>query len=275
MMLGKDKKRMGDDRPPDNTMMLYTCLVLILLTFFIMITTKANFDETKYGKVIQSVTDTFGFLAGGVSPSGTEEGLPLDGPTLSRGMPVLPVQDREMNQIRRILTPGIMDGDARIIRSKAQRIVSLSSGMVFFPDSAELTPEAREILLSFCRIMRDSRVPITIEGHTDNLPPARDGVGDNWNLSLNRALSVLYLFTEEGGLELNRLSAYGYAGEKPIVANNSEANRAKNNRVDLVLDFDRTREGSLSGIETKDRNFDFQGFQFVLPDRPGEEGEVY
>jgi chemotaxis protein MotB len=275
MTLGKERKK-DADKLPDNTMMLYTSLVLIILTFFIMITTKANFDETKYGKVVRSVTGAFGFLEGGVSPTGAEDGLPLEGASLSEGMPVLPVQDLEMNQIRSILSPSVLDGEARIIRSKAQRIISLSSGMVFLPDSAEPTPEAKEILLSFARVMRDSPVPITVEGHTDNLPPSREGVGDNWNLSLNRALAVLSILNEEGGIDLKRLSAYGYAGQKPIVANNSEANRAKNNRVDLVLDYDATREGSLRGLSPRDRNFDFQGFQFDLPDRPQEgEGEVY
>jgi chemotaxis protein MotB len=270
-----DRKKSQSDAPVDNTMMLYTSLVLILLTFFIMITTKANFDETKYGKVLESVTQTFGLLEGGNSASGAESGIPIDGPSLRDGQPIIPVQNREMNQIRAVLNPGIMDDQVRIVHNRGQRIISLSSGLVFPPDSAEITPEARELLLSFCRIMRDSGVPISIEGHTDSLPPATEGVGDNWDLSMARALAVLNLFVEEGELPIENLSAYAYGGEKPIVANNSPANRAKNNRVDLVLDFEAATAAALRDFGVEDRNYDFLGFQFVLPDRPGDEGEVY
>jgi chemotaxis protein MotB len=186
-----------------------------------------------------------------------------------------PVADPQMAQIRTIFAPGIMDGESRIVHNKGQRIISLSSGILFLPDSAELSDEARETLLAFARVMRGSSVPIAIEGHTDNLPPVTEGIGDNWDISVNRALSVLYLLAGEGELELERLSAYGYGGERPIVANNSPNNRAKNNRVDLVLDFDSTRAGSLKSLEGDDRSFDFQGFEFTLPEKPGEESEVY
>jgi chemotaxis protein MotB len=265
----------GDPPPPDNTVVLYTSLVLILLTFFIMISAKANFDETKYGKVIESVTEAFGPMGGGKTTIGAETGIDINAPSLSDKLASPSVRDPEMSQIRTILTPGILDGEARIVHNKGQRIISLSSGLLFLPDSAELNPEAREMLLAFARVMRGSDIPVIVEGHTDNQPPGTEGVGDNWDISVNRALSVLYLLEGEGELPAERLSAYGYGGEKPAVANNSPANRARNNRVDLILDFDSTRAGSLKGLAGEDRSFDFQGFEFDLPERPGGEGEVY
>jgi chemotaxis protein MotB len=264
-----------EESPPDNTMVLYTSIVLILLTFFIMISAKANFDETKYGKVVRSVNSTFGVFKGGLSAIGADEGYIIDAASLRDAAGPLSASDPEMTQIRAVLTPSLLGGEARIVHNRGQRVISLSAGILFAPDSAEITPEAREILLAFCRIMAGSAIPIAIEGHTDNLPPSAAGVGDNWDLSLDRAIAVLELFAGEGETPLSRLSAFGYGGEKPIVANNSPANRAKNNRVDLVLDFEATRDGALRGLTPDDRSFDFQGFEFTLPARPGGEGEVY
>jgi chemotaxis protein MotB len=269
------KKQEQSEPPPDTTMVLYTSMVLILLTFFIMISAKANFDETKYGKVVDSVTHTFGFLPGGLSAIGGTEGIATDQASLRDGPGSYPLQDREMNQIRALLNPGIMDGEARITRNSGQRIITLSAGLLFPPGSSEITPEARETLLAFCRIMRDSAVPVAIEGHTDNQPPSVEGAGDNWDVSVDRALAVLALFSGEGGMPLERLSAFGYGGSKPQVANNSPANRRRNNRVDLVLDFEASRAGRLDGLSEGERSFDFQGFEFELPERPGGEGEVY
>jgi chemotaxis protein MotB len=256
-------------------MVLYTCLVLILLTFFIMLTAKANFDETKYGKVVDSVYDTFGILAGGMSAIGADSGLVMDRASIGDPSARVSVRDPQMARVRALLAPELLDDRARMVYSKGQRIISLSSEILFNLDTTEIGERARETLLAFCRIMRDSGALIAIEGHTDDRPPATEGAGDNWDVSMGRALSVMRLFASEGGIDPKRLSVYAYAGEKPMVANNSPKNRARNNRVDLVLDYDPARAGSLRGLSSYERLFDYEGFEFSLPSEPGGEDEVY
>ncbi|MDR1658004.1 MAG: OmpA family protein [Deltaproteobacteria bacterium] len=262
-------------KPVDNTMVLFTSIVLIILTFFIMLTAKSNFDETKYGKVVESVYETFGVLTGGISAIGAESGLVADLASIGDPSVRVFIRDPEMARIRALLSPQLLDGRARIVHNQGQRVISLSADVLFAKDSAVIEAEARQTLLAFCRVMRDSEIPIAVEGHTDNLPPVTEGLDDNWQISINRALAVTELFINEGGLSSKYLVAYGYAGQKPIVANNSPANRSRNNRIDLVLDYDATRFGSLRGLASEDRLFDFEGFEFTLPVAPGGEEEVY
>lgn len=269
------KRKPSEPKRVDTTMTMYTSLVLILLTFFIMLSSKSNFDETKYGKVVDSVYETFGIMAGGLSAIGSETGLAVDKPSIGDPSIRATVREPEMARIRALLAPEILDGGARIVHNRGQRIISLSSEVLFHLDSSELTDSARETLMAFCRVMRGSSVPIAIEGHTDNLPPVTEGVGDNWDISMDRALAVMELFTGEGGLGRDRVSAYAYGGAKPIVANNSPKNRARNNRVDLVLDFDASRAGALRGLMGQERLFDYEGFEFDLPVEPGGEDVVY
>jgi chemotaxis protein MotB len=264
-----------DPKPVDNTIVLFTSISLILLTFFIMMTAKANFDEVKYGKVLDSVSQTFGVFSGGYSVWGNESGLAIDAVSLGDGTTRTVQGEGEMSQLRAILAPELLDGEARIVHNKGQRVITLSSGLLFDRDSSDLSQEAKDKLLAFCRVMRDSEIPISIEGHTDNLLPTTEGLGDNWDLSMDRALSVLEFFISEGGLDMGKLTAYGYGGQKPIVANNSPNNRSKNNRVDLVLDFDQTRNGALKGLMEQQHSFEFEGFQFLLPEKPGGEDAVY
>jgi chemotaxis protein MotB len=259
----------------DSTMVLFTSIVLILLTFFIMMSAKANFDEVKHGKVVESVYDTFGLFTGGYAAMGDETGLSTNLPSIGDPQARVVVSDPEMARIRALLAPDLSDGQARITQNKGQRIISLSAGLLFAKDSAELSEGAKETLMAFSRVTQRINVPIYVEGHTDILPSAAEGE-DNWGISIDRALAVMDFFVTEGGLDPKLLSAYGYAGFKPIVANNSPANRARNNRVDLVLDFDAARASDLRGLQNLERKFEFEGFEFVLPERPGqEEGEVY
>lgn len=256
-------------------MVLFTSIVLIILTFFIMLTAKANFDETRYGKVVDSVYETFGILSGGLSAIGADSGLAMDRPSIGDPSARVATRDPEMARIRALLAPEILDETARIVHNKGQRIISLSSEALFNLDSIDLSDSAKETLLAFCRVMRGSPALVSIEGHTDNQPPITEGVGDNWDISMARALAVMELFTSEGGMDPGRLSAYAYAGEKPMFANNSPKNRAKNNRVDLVLDLDPERAGALRGMGGMERLFDYEGFEFDLPVEPGAEDEVY
>ena len=70
---------------------------------------------------------------------------------------------------------------------------------------------------------------ISIEGHTDNSGNSTH----NKTLSVNRAEAVKEKLTSNG-IDKKRLSAVGFGSEKPLVTNDSEENKAKNRRVELI-----------------------------------------
>jgi len=77
---------------------------------------------------------------------------------------------------------------------------------------------------------------ISIRGFTDDVPPSRNSrFKDNWEISSLRAVYVLrYLM--QLGIEQNRLTATGLADLEPLYPNNSSENRARNRRVEIVLE---------------------------------------
>ncbi len=75
---------------------------------------------------------------------------------------------------------------------------------------------------------------VRIEGHTDDTPIRRSGFQDNWNLSAQRARAVVLRLIERG-VDAERLSCAGYGPHRPRVAGKTEAARARNRRVEIVL----------------------------------------
>ncbi len=249
-------------------MTLYTTLMLILISFFIILVGRANFDETKYATALESIQERFGMLSGGRLVSGEEDGL-VD-QTLGNdeeGHLVLP--ETEMAQIRAVLAPAVLNREARIIRARGRRIISLSAGLVFKPDSWELSEKTAEILMTFSRIVAGSNIPIRVEGHTDNRPPQTRGIGDNWDISGQRALAVLDFLIDSGGLSGERLSAFAYAGGRPLYSNLTPRGRAGNNRVDLVLDFSALTADELKDLAEKATTYNFKGFDFLIRENRG------
>jgi hypothetical protein len=57
---------------------------------------------------------------------------------------------------------------------------------------------------------------------------------DNWGLSANRALAVLR-FLAHSGIAENRMYICAFSMHRPRAANDSDANRGKNRRVELMF----------------------------------------
>lgn len=251
----------------DRGLMQYTTLMLILVTFFLVLVSRANFDETKYSSAVSSIRESLGNSPGGRVAVGETEGLPdfSIGPDLKAMS-----QEAEMARIRALLAPAVINRDARIIHAGSKRIISLSAGLVFNLDTDEINAEMAETLSAIAAVIGPAAVGVDIEGHTDNRPPQTRGVGDNWDIAGRRALAVLDFLAGEGQLPPERLAAFSYAGAKPLYSNATPEGRARNNRVDLVLDFAKIKPGELDDLADRAESYNFQGFDFLLRNNFGD-----
>lgn len=239
-------------------------LMLILVSFFIVLVSRANFDETKYAEAVLSIKKTIGILTGGRQVAGTEDGHIMDSQGWEQSEATV-IPGLQLAQMRALLAPVILSREASIIHTRDKRIISLSGGLVFRQDSSEIKPEAAETLKAFALAVTNMSIPIAVEGHTSNRPPQTEGAGDNWDISSKRALAVLEFLFKEGGLDRNRLSAFGYADTKPRHSNMNPSGRARNNRVDLVLDTSRISASELDDMAENPSAYHYKGFDFSFP----------
>lgn len=80
---------------------------------------------------------------------------------------------------------------------------------------------------------------IAIEGHTDSV--GSDAV--NMKLSQDRASSVRTYLIANMGLQESKIDAVGYGKNSPIASNATDAGRAQNRRIDVVIKDARARRG--------------------------------
>jgi outer membrane protein OmpA-like peptidoglycan-associated protein len=72
---------------------------------------------------------------------------------------------------------------------------------------------------------------VRVEGHTDN----KGSAIDNLDLSRERAAAVRRHLIDIGGIDGKRLVAQGFGPDRPVGDNKTEAGRAKNRRIELVI----------------------------------------
>lgn len=132
--------------------------------------------------------------------------------------------------------PDLVDFDA------ARGIVKFKSDVTFSPGSAEVTSKAKEAINRFAQILNSnaaSSYELMVAGHTDNtrvVNPATIAAGhkDNWYLSAHRAIAVGDCLMADS-VNPQRLAVTGYADQRPIAPNDSEANKARNRRVEVLI----------------------------------------
>ncbi len=122
-----------------------------------------------------------------------------------------------------------------LIRDTRGLVVSMPDDAAFPTGSAEATGEARRLIERVGDTLRDVPNGIRIEGHTDDVPIRTAKYESNWELSTARASAIVAVLVERVGIDASRLSAAGYGQYHPLNPNDTEAHRARNRRVDLVI----------------------------------------
>ena len=134
------------------------------------------------------------------------------------------------------LAKEIEDKQVRLTMADKGLVITFVAEVLFDSGKAKLRKESFPILDKVVKILRET-VPgnrIGIEGHTDNEPIKRSRWKSNWELSAQRALSVLH-YLEKGGIASDRLSAIGYGEHQPIASNDLVEGRQLNRRVEIVI----------------------------------------
>jgi chemotaxis protein MotB len=112
--------------------------------------------------------------------------------------------------------------------------LSLKDVILFESGKADLKGDSLVILKDLLDLIKQVKNPISIEGHTDNVPITNNEFKSNWELSAARALSVLYFF-EDKGIPSNKLQFSGFGEQNPLYPNDTVEHRQTNRRVDITI----------------------------------------
>jgi chemotaxis protein MotB len=112
----------------------------------------------------------------------------------------------------------------------------ISNELLFPSGQATLSPAGLEVIKRLAAILTKNEYQVSVEGHSDPVPIQTRQFASNWELSSSRATSVLRELVRDG-VSAQRLRAVGYAETRPIESNDTQAGRAANRRVELIMDI--------------------------------------
>lgn len=210
----------------------YSDMVTLLLAFFVLLFSFSEIDAEKFRSIMNSFQGGTGVLQGG-------KNLDLDQNPIDKELEV----DEELTRLKEDLEEYIetlgLGENIGIVPEERGIVIRFMDNVIFDSGSAVVKEESFKILDSVSEILNREEFEqrqIKVEGHTDSDPIYRSArFPTNWELSSARATNVLRYLVESSDISGERISSSGYSYYRNIAPNDTQDNKAKNRRVDVVI----------------------------------------
>jgi chemotaxis protein MotB len=246
-------RREKREDPPDNHerwLVSYADFITLLFAFFVVMYALSTVNEGKYRILSDSMVAAFRNIQ---ANSSTPPPIVMPIPVIQRpGQAARQAEaerqkrrDKMRNVARELLevmAPLIDEGKVRVIETSRGVTIEINDSILFAPGQAVLNPASSKAMRAIAQVLSPTDFPITIEGHTDNVPISTPQFPSNWELSAIRATTVLRLFADSG-VAADRLTAIGYADTRPVEPNILADGRARNRRVTILIDSAEAEKG--------------------------------
>ena len=248
------RRRRGEEEHENHERWLvsYADFITLLFAFFVVMYAISSVNEGKYKVLSNSLTNAFRNVTGqvGGQPILVTPGSP---PVAARPVskPDKLVDQKKVEQRQKMksvakdimaaLQPLVAQGKVRLLETARGVTIEINDSVLFAAGQAKLQPASVSALSVIAGVLANTDFPVTIEGHTDNIPINTAQYPSNWELSALRATTVLRLFNDNG-VGAERLTAIGYGETRPVETNTTPEGRARNRRVSILIDSDRPEE---------------------------------
>jgi chemotaxis protein MotB len=210
---------------------------IVLLTCFVLFTLFPGC--TNWEKKYQALSVEHENLKGLLDRERSEKGLLAD--QVTQGQQTIEELQRQIEQQRK--SPAVATGfgegyDVAFDPSAGTITVTLPNSILFDSGQAVLKNTTSRELDHIHSVLQEKYAgkPIDVVGHTDTDPIKKSKWKDNWELSAQRSLTVARYLIQRGISE-DKIRAVGCGESRPIASNANAAGKAKNRRVEIVVNI--------------------------------------
>jgi chemotaxis protein MotB len=223
----------------------YADFITLLFAFFVVMYAVSRVDQQRAIQVEQSVKWALHIAGdGGSGDRVLAPGL-LPG---ARSLEVVPSQSQKVTSSDSVVEStkrkvearmGAMSGRGRpkvlVLVEGTKLVVRMSALGLFDAGESTILPSAIPTLDAALASLAELPGDIRVEGHTDT-DGSSSSYDENWSLSARRAAAVVAYAQHAHHVPAARLSAVGFGSTRPLADNTSAEGRARNRRVELVID---------------------------------------
>lgn len=254
--------------------MTFADLMTLLMCFFVLLLSFAEMDILKFKQVAGSMREAFGvqrivpsdrsetemdYTDGQVSDMPLHEKVgeldamdpkSLDPQAMEKMLEEIQAEQTkaEASKLAALLSEEIASGAVELESTSDSIIIRINERASFPSGRAKLRSGFVDVLDKIHLALAEVEGTVTVAGHTDDRPIHTKRFRSNWELSAGRAVSVVHALLQSNLLDSRRFLIEGHGASRPLVANDTPENRARNRRVEITLIL-RKLNGEILGIE--------------------------
>jgi chemotaxis protein MotB len=236
----RKKEEVSKEGGVPHWIVTYSDLITLMLAFFVMLVSFGTFEKGKIVGFIGSFEGAFKILPRGLKTDPAEQVME-PGQEIPKTFSTVGTMVTKMQGL--LHKEGIKQGVE--FKTTVRGLEITLAGYSIFglqPQSADIAPEIHRFLDEITEVIKETSCLVSIEGHTDDIPPGTSAFASHWDLSTARAVAVLRYFLERGVSPL-RLSAEGCGEHRPLAPNDTAEGRAQNRRVIIYLQPNQLEDG--------------------------------
>lgn len=242
MALAKKAKHKKHEEHIDESWLLpYSDLMTLLLALFIVLFASSSIDQSKLDKMSQVFTEIFEGSSGFMDHTSVIENPSSITDGLSEQEAAYIQDQRELKEIQERIDNFIavneLESTFATKITDEGLLITIRDSILFDPGKADVKQDYQSIAVELSKLLQlDPARHIVVTGHTDNVPQNNAEFSSNWELSVMRAVNLMSLIMSSNqNLDPKYFSAKGYGEYNPIASNDTEAGRAQNRRVEVLI----------------------------------------
>jgi len=234
--MSEDNRRRRITRDSPGWMVTYADMMGLLLCLFILLLSFSEINSNSFRKNAGPINQAFGVSKTTPKlPAPAENVVTVQQPTPEDQRQV--VEDRIIDLVETVLRDEIRRSVVDLEIKDDYAIIRFPGSAAFPSGEADLSPGFLPTLDKIAEVLRRTEGRILVSGHTDDQPISTLRFRSNWDLSAARSVSVVHYLLGQPGIDPKRVTAQGAAESRPLVANDTPENRARNRRVEIALEI--------------------------------------
>ncbi len=252
------RKKHEDHENLERWLVSYADFMTLLFATFVVLYALSQVDVSDFAKLEEALKKAFqsNMFDGQESILDNSNSI-LDG-TSGATSPIMleylspKYENDSYEEIKKSIDEMDIDGIDAQIDERGLVIKLEDNALTFKSGSAQITSDSIVPLNSVAKLIKEKFAIhiIRVEGHTDSDPVSNAIFPSNWELSSARASSVVRYLIDNYGFNPGIFIAAGYADTVPVTRGNSQKDKKKNRRVEIVILKNKLRNTNSKNMET-------------------------
>lgn len=237
----KHKKHKHEEHVDESWLIPYADLLTLLLALFIVLFASSTVDAKKMQQMSEMFNSIFTSGSGVMDNPAPTTTINATESEIKKALEKYNEDQKQLQEtqdkVENLIAVNELENQLDSRMTDEGLLITIRDSVLFDSGQADVKAEYANVIAQLAQILDfDPARNVIITGHTDNVPIANAQFSSNWELSVIRAVNFLKIIVNSNpNLDSKYFSVKGFGEFHPIVANDTAANRAKNRRVEVLV----------------------------------------